>query len=66
MGKGCDTHLPRVIAVDDYSQNEGRHGPVLSLENRSHRLVRTFFVAKTHHTHALELSFQDLYDEPGV
>lgn len=66
MGKERDTHLPRVIAVDDYSQNEGRHGPVLSLENRSHRLVRTFFVAETHHPHALELSFQDLYDEPGV
>lgn len=60
MGKGRDTDLPCVIAVDDHSQNEGCHGPVLSLENRSHRLVRTFFVAETHHPHALELSFQDL------
>ena len=62
MGTRHDTHLPRVIAVNDHSQNEGCHGPVLSLENRSHLLVCTFFMVETHHSQALELSFQNLYD----
>lgn len=32
---GHHTHLPRVVAVDDHSEDEGRHGPVLGLEKGS-------------------------------
>lgn len=30
---GCDTYLSCVVTVHDHSQDESRHGPMLSLEN---------------------------------
>lgn len=33
---GFGTHLACVVVVDDHSQDERRHGPVLSLEDRRH------------------------------
>lgn len=48
-GSGRDTHLACVIAVDNHSENESRHCPMFSLENKCHPWFYIFPMEETHH-----------------